>query len=282
MSLPRNELEEEFGVARDDVQYHDRRRSDESDQPCAVKLDADDGTPGACQASPRSPAQWRRLRKRLWHRRWLRQYFSAPNVLVREREKRRIHNEELYLDLVIVANIAALGHELRETFGGWDAVEKFILLFGPVSASWRTLIILWNLYGTLGDLVDKFGIYATHTAMSGIGLGAHGAFSTAQKQVGICAFLATAIPAVSIMLFAWMEPASINEHNLFSQAVGLQVVNVLSVLPYLIAAFVDSERVAKILYWVALVSCHCVVRLVPISYLSERWRKENGKEEFVR
>lgn len=261
MSLQLNELEEEFGVARDDVQYHDRRNSDGSmNEPCALKND--NGDPVICTGGPRSAVQWRRLRNRLWHRRWLRQYFSAPKVLVRERQKRQIHNEELYLDLIIVANIAALGHELRETFGGWAAVEKFILLFGAVSASWRTLVLLWNLYGTLGDLVDKLGIYATHTALSGIGLGAHGAFSTAQRQVGISAFLASSIPAISIIAFAWMEPASTNEHNMFSQAIVGQTVNVLTVLPYLVAAFLDSERAAKNLYWVALVGSHLFVRQI--------------------
>ena len=65
-----------------------------------------------------------RLGRRLFASRHLMQYFH-DDVLYRTEGNRSIGPDELFLDLVIVGGIAALGHELRETFNGWDDVEKF-------------------------------------------------------------------------------------------------------------------------------------------------------------
>lgn len=69
----------------------------------------------------------------------------------------------------------------------------------------------------------------------------------------MASFLATAIPALSFSLMSYLEPASTNEHNIFNQGVWQGLFMVATVSPYFVAIFIDSERGAKICYWVALV-----------------------------
>jgi hypothetical protein len=279
-------VDAEFGaISGAVVEHHDRvDSSDLSDNPeicgiaaAALAAAAPPGSggprplapPGAgdhyCSKKAQRRRQWRRLQRRLWHPRWLRQYFREEGVLVREPGLRKIGNEELYLDLIIVANIAALGQDLKKYFKGWHEVETFMLLFGAVYTSWRNVLFLWNMFGTKGDLLDKVGVYCAHAAMSGIGLGAHFAFSTARKHVAVSAFLASAIPILSHVAFAVLEPDTSNEHNLFDQVIGLQIVAFVGILPYLIAAFVSSERAVRALYWVALAWTCFAVCVTPLS-----------------
>jgi hypothetical protein len=246
-------VDAEFGaITGAVVEHHDRVDSDDtSDLPdCSAPA----ATP--CAGSPDRvlhARQWQRLRRRLWHRRWLRQYFREEGVLVREPGLRKIGNEELYLDLIIVANIAALGQDLKNSFKGWHEVETFLLLFGAVYTSWRNIAFLWNMFGTKGDLLDKLGVYSAHAAMSGIGLGSHVAFTAARKHVAVSAFLASAIPIFSHVAFAVMEPDTTNEHNIFDQIIGMQVLAFVGIIPYFCATFVTSERAARALYWIPLI-----------------------------
>lgn len=138
-------LEEEFGaLGGTSVRFHERSDSEASSvqaRRARAKAGAGDGRFGR--------ARWARLKDLLWHRRWLRQYFSEEGVLVREHH-RRPSNEELFLDLILVAALASLSHELRHNFDGWSSVENFILLFGALYSSWRTIMSLWNSFGTRG------------------------------------------------------------------------------------------------------------------------------------
>lgn len=256
-------LEEEFGALDGVVRFHDRSDSEDSEVQARHAHDKAGGGRGGRF----SRAQWLRLGDLLWHRRWLRQYFSEEGVLVREHH-RRPSMEELFLDLIIVAALASLSHELRHSFDGWPSVEEFILLFGALYSSWRTVIYMWNAFGSKGDLLDKVGIFLTLTSIAGIGLGAHSAFGDARVPVAVASFVATMFPAVSLALMSWMEPIARNDHNRWHQGLWHGIVNVVTVLPYLAAAFVDSERAAKTCYWVGLVAtqlstmCYVFIYLV--------------------
>jgi hypothetical protein len=144
---PVHELDKEFGaITGTEVRFHERVASSDSEAE-VMAVGKETGQP----ANQRfSKAQWRRLRNHIWHPRWLRQYFPEQGVLVREKDARKPSNEELYLDLILVAAIASLSHQLRHDFHGWSSVENFMLLFAALYSSWRTLMFLWNAFGTKG------------------------------------------------------------------------------------------------------------------------------------
>lgn len=191
-----------------------------------------------------------RLRRRLFAERHLMQYFHN-DTLYRTEGNRKVGPDELFLDLVIVGGVAALGHELRETFAGWLDVEKFFLLFNALYSSWRAVIFLWNLFDLRSDLTDKFGIYLVFFSLTGIALGAHGAFDDGiRPYVAACAFAATAVPALSMLWWAVKEPLLKNPANIVNQVVLTSTVSLVSVIPYFAAAFVSTPRATRILFWV--------------------------------
>lgn len=195
----------------------------------------------------------RRLRRKCFHERHIHQYWQGE-TLFRTEGSRKVGSDELFLDLVIVGGVAALGHELRETFGGWDQVEKFILLFGALYSSWRAVVFLWNLWGLASDLIDKFGIYLVFTCLTFIALGAHGAFDSGPRPyVAVASFLATAIPTMSNVIFGTREPL-LHVKRSISQLALSGLTTVLASTPYFAAAFVSSGRAVRILYWAALIA----------------------------
>ena len=156
--------------------------------------------------------------------------------------------------IVIMPLVAAIGHELRGSFEGWAEVEKFLLLFGAIMVSLRSLIYFWNLWGSYGDVFDKVGVYITYTALTGIGIGAHSAFTDARRYVAVACFLSSAVPTMSNMRVSAKDPLMRNKNNYINQNVYTCLVQMFFALFYLAAAFVDSERIARILYWVPLVA----------------------------
>lgn len=194
--------------------------------------------------------RFRRLRGRLFAERHLMQYFYNE-TLYRSEGNRKVGPDELFLDLVIVGGIAALGHELRETFSNWRDVEKFILLFAALYMSWRTVIMLWNLWDLRSDLIDKAGIYLVFFSLTGIALGAHGAFQDGVRPyVAISAFAATFIPSATSIIWSSREPLLNNPQNYVNQIVLMSILNIIGVLPYFAAAFVRSERATRVLFWI--------------------------------
>lgn len=193
-----------------------------------------------------------RLRHRLFHERHLHQYFCGE-TLYRTEGNRSIGADELFLDLVIVGGIAALGHELRETFSGWLDVEKFLLLFGAIFNSWRAVVFLWNLWGVQSDIIDKVSIYLVFFSLTGIALGAHGAFSPGPRPwVAICSFAASAIPIIIGGFWSAREPLLQKSGLRIELSVINAIGSVICVLPYFIAAFITNETAVRVLYWVAL------------------------------
>ena len=111
-----------------------------------------------------------RLKNKCFHERNIHQYWQG-DTLYRSAASRSIGSEELFLDLVMVGGIAAIGHELRETFQGWREVETVLLLFSALYSSWRQVVLLWNIWGVCWDTTDKIGIYIVFTCVSYIALG---------------------------------------------------------------------------------------------------------------
>eukprot|EP00177_Eucheuma_denticulatum_P008666 GFKZ01015760.1.p1 GENE.GFKZ01015760.1~~GFKZ01015760.1.p1 ORF type:complete len:625 (-),score=65.08 GFKZ01015760.1:570-2444(-) len=195
--------------------------------------------------------RWSRLRGRLFRRRHLMQYFYN-GILYRTNGLRKVTTEELFLDLVIVAAVAALGHELRETEISWSPIEKFILLFNAVYASWRHIVVLWNLYGVHQDIPEKMGIYVSFLALTGVALGAHDAFvDKGRPFVAISAFIGTITPLLGQLAFTLKEPLLKNPHNRVNQVLVTTTTSIIATLPYFAAAFVGTESATKALYWTA-------------------------------
>lgn len=195
-----------------------------------------------------------RLRYRLFTSRHIHQYWHGE-TLYRSSENRVVTPEELFLDLVIVGAIAALGHELRETFLGWKDVEKFFLLFGAVYNSWRSIVFVWNLWGVHGDLVDKVTVYLCFFSLVSIALGAHGAFSPGPRPyVAIASFAASVIPTLLNTFWSYREPLFNSGNDFLNQYIIYTIINILTVTPYFVAAFISNEVVVRVLYWIPLVS----------------------------
>lgn len=198
-----------------------------------------------------------RLRRRCFHDRHIHQYWHK-DILFRTEGNRSITPDELFLDLVIVGGLAALGHELRETFDGWKQIEIFFLLFGAIYTSWRNLVLLWNIWGVNSDFIDKLGIYLVFTSLTFIALGSHGPFSSgALPYIATASFVASATPCLSNLAFALREPLLKDGggKSIFVQCFAFFI----SSLPYLAAAFVtigrpnlENDIVARVLFWIAL------------------------------
>ena len=193
----------------------------------------------------------RRLGNRLFKPRHLMQYFFN-DTLFRTRETRKVCSEELFLDLVIVASVASLGHELRAAPISWPTVEKFILLFAAVYSSWREAVFVWNLWGIHADLIEKAGIYITFVSLVGIALGAHNAFDDGVRPyVAISSFLATLVPITGSLVWAWQERLLKNPTNRVNHIKLNTIAVIVSILPYFAAAFVGSSDATRALYWTA-------------------------------
>lgn len=213
--------------------------------------EADPVLPVSVKSPHARSERWRRLVRRCYRPRHLMQYFYNE-TLYRTVGLRKVTTEELFLDLVIVAAIAALGHELRESPITWRTVEKFLLLFAAVYSSWRQVVLLWNLWGISQDLVEKAGIYVTFMALTGIALGAHNAFDNlARPYVAASAFLASAVPISGMMVLASRERLLKNPKNRINQVLLNSSMSFIGILPYFAAAFVRSDTATRVLYWIA-------------------------------
>lgn len=121
-------------------------------------------------------------------------------------------------------------------------------------SSWRQLVFFWNLWGAYGDIFDKLGVYITFTALTGIGAGAHGAFTTARAYVAVSSFLATFVPLISNGIVSFQERLLRNDQNVINQNVFSAIVQLVFTLPYFAAAFVRTDRATRILYWIPAVA----------------------------
>ncbi len=123
-------------------------------------------------------------------------------------------------------------------------------------------MFLWNFWGMYGDLFDKVVVFVTFAALTGIGTGAHAAFTTARSYVAISSFLASAVPLFFNLYFSKKERLLRNNNNLFNHNVFNMSLQAFTVIPYFAAAFVGTERAARFLFWIP------PVAQIVLSYLS--------------
>ncbi|CAG8630031.1 uncharacterized protein OCT59_000861 [Rhizophagus irregularis] len=83
----------------------------------------------------------------------IRQYWHNGN-LHREAEERRVSFTELFWDLIFVAVIGNLGHDLVEDISGTN-IERFILTFYPIYKIWLDMAMYMNRYSS-DDIFEKF------------------------------------------------------------------------------------------------------------------------------
>ncbi|KAK1861989.1 hypothetical protein I4F81_004565 [Pyropia yezoensis] len=198
----------------------------------------------------RAFALWRRL----YRRRWLRQYVEN-GTLVREGSTRVIGTDELFMDLIVVSCTSAVGQVLRKAPNpGYRDVEKFALLFASVWGIWRDAGWLWNMFSSCGDLTEKLVVYLAMAALCGVGVSAPLAFTSdeAARGVGFSAFASSVFLGLSFVLYGWHEPILNHRSNLWNYATGYGLCIILTAIPYLLAGAVGSPNVRRALFWVAI------------------------------
>ncbi|GAB0492153.1 hypothetical protein MMPV_003413 [Pyropia vietnamensis] len=198
----------------------------------------------------RAFALWRRL----YRRRWLRQYVEN-GTLVREGSTRVIGTDELFMDLIVVSCTSAVGQVLRESPDpGYRDVEKFSLLFASVWGIWRDAGWLWNMFSSCGDLTEKLVVYLAMASLCGVGVSAPLAFTSdeAARGVGFSAFASSVFLGLSFILYGWHEPILNHHANLWNYATGYGLCIMLTAIPYLVAGAVGSPNTRRALFWVAI------------------------------
>ena len=96
--------------------------------------------------------------------------------------------------------------------------------------------------------------------MSYIALGAHGAFDDdIRTYVGLSAFVASALPAATKLIWGLQEPL-IHTNVSLSQLSFYCILAIFAVTPYLATAFVTTERTAKFLFWASII-CNTLAQL---------------------
>eukprot|EP00172_Hildenbrandia_rubra_P000567 Plantae.Rhodophyta-Hildenbrandia_rubra.ctg13016.p1 GENE.Plantae.Rhodophyta-Hildenbrandia_rubra.ctg13016~~Plantae.Rhodophyta-Hildenbrandia_rubra.ctg13016.p1 ORF type:complete len:753 (+),score=123.31 Plantae.Rhodophyta-Hildenbrandia_rubra.ctg13016:4625-6883(+) len=237
----KHETEHEFGKIAENIVPIDHEGSSEEDLAVPVNILAASQAPVTSSSGIKKPlTKYQMLTKRLMRPRWLRQYF-LDGQLVRELKPRKVMPEELFLDLIIVANVAVLGHELRESNLGWEDVEKFILLFGVIWSSWRNFAFLWNLFSSHSDIFEKLFVCLEMFSLCGVGISAHAIFSEAKNYGFALSTCSLLIPAIAHILFSVREPIMKQSNNIMNVGVFSGLVNVACALIYLIAIPIPTK-----------------------------------------
>lgn len=196
--------------------------------------------------------RFRHFRRSLFRKRKLMQYFYN-DVLFRSKERRQLSREELFLDLVLVAAIAALGHQLRVSIT-WSSLQTFVLLFAAIYSAWREIVLLWNLWALKDDLIAKIIVYCVFVCITGISVAALNPFSERHRMfVSLSAFFATLVPLLGHAIWSSLEPLLRIEGNRVNHMWLAIFFTFLGILPYLIAAFIQTELTAKLLFFAAMI-----------------------------
>lgn len=249
----------EFGELETAVVHVQHSNASEQDEHVPVHRSLDDGPP------PKGirRAHTGRVFRRLFRKRQLLQYFYN-DVLFRTRHGRGVSREELFLDLVLVAAIATLGHHLRVSEITWSNIENFLLLFTAIYSAWRQIVLLWNFWGVKEDLFDKICIYFTFVFIVGIAFGAYNPFADKIRSfVSASAFLASFIPIMESAIWASREELLKVRTNRANQVIMGSFFDVISLLPILAAVFVSTEKASKILFWVSL-ALQTILSILPV------------------
>ena len=248
-----HETEHEFGRIGQAIKPVEHEHSSQEDLEIPVNL-RNSQERVAAHGKPYTPTnKYKLLCRRLVRPRWLRQYF-IDGQLVREVRPRKVKEEELFLDLILVANVAVLGHELRVSDVKWVDVEKFILLFGVIWSSWKNFAFLWNLFSSHPDLLEKGVVALAMFALSGVGVSAHAIFTSAKNYGAVFSTFSILIPSIAQICFSAREPILRGANNMFNAGVFTGLINALSSLVYLLALAVPRGHTTGLaaVYWIGL------------------------------
>lgn len=102
--------------------------------------------------------------------------FFVGTILYQEELHRKMTWDELFLDLVFVAIIAALTLIFKDEGVNWETFEKFYLIYVPVFLSWQTITVYMNRFKQY-VFWDKSILYLSMILVIGMGLNAENSFN---------------------------------------------------------------------------------------------------------
>eukprot|EP00189_Rhodosorus_marinus_P013417 CAMPEP_0184737844 /NCGR_PEP_ID=MMETSP0315-20130426/612_1 /TAXON_ID=101924 /ORGANISM="Rhodosorus marinus, Strain UTEX LB 2760" /LENGTH=589 /DNA_ID=CAMNT_0027205269 /DNA_START=168 /DNA_END=1937 /DNA_ORIENTATION=- len=197
-------------------------------------------------------------------RRHLAQFFCR-DVLYREKKKRKVADDELFMDLILVACFAEFGHELRDTFDGWPSVEKFFLLFQVVWMVWRTVAYILNLFPLEQDFAQKSTMLGFMIGLISVGLSAHTSFSSTIPWASWSAFAVTCFSGLVVTVLG-SQSSKIGTRNPIYNAVMLTgLSSMVFSIPYVISAAVNNADVARAMFWTSFGIQVAYFAIVPLS-----------------
>jgi len=193
-------------------------------------------SPGAAVAEP--PALHGVV---LLRRRYLRQYFEG-DTLVREVSERKVSYDELFLDLIMVASLATLNHELRADVT-WLSLGRFVTGFGSLWIIWRDVGFQWNLWGSYGDLLDWAIVLVLMSCMMLIAIGYTLDVAYTRIVVPTCAMIAHFFLALLSLYFGLNEPKfRVLSSQWKNQQVQTAIWSSVQALIYVPATIVTGEK----------------------------------------
>lgn len=171
----------------------------------------------------------------------VRQYIRG-RTLVREKHERRLSYQELFLDVFVVANVAALSLDLRwsyEAGNAENAVVKTYLILGMIFAAWRNNAFRFNVLTALGaDVFEILELWALLISFTGIGVSICSAFDSGRYLFGASAFAALSSPCFALIVGTWHGALSENAGQPFrNHAVFRSGYQLLCASPYLLLCF---------------------------------------------
>ncbi|KAJ8906537.1 hypothetical protein NDN08_003030 [Rhodosorus marinus] len=184
----------------------------------------------------------------LCRRRHLAQFFCR-DVLYREKKKRKVADDELFMDLILVACFAEFGHELRDTFNGWPSIEKFFLLFQVVWMVWRTVAFILNLFPLEQDFAQKSIMLGVMIGLISIGLSAHTSFSSTIPWTSWSSFAVTCFSGLVVFALGSQSKKIGTKNPIYNTVMLTGLASIVFSIPYIISAVVNSAEVARAMFW---------------------------------
>eukprot|EP00189_Rhodosorus_marinus_P003134 CAMPEP_0113956562 /NCGR_PEP_ID=MMETSP0011_2-20120614/2146_1 /TAXON_ID=101924 /ORGANISM="Rhodosorus marinus" /LENGTH=455 /DNA_ID=CAMNT_0000966753 /DNA_START=51 /DNA_END=1415 /DNA_ORIENTATION=- /assembly_acc=CAM_ASM_000156 len=181
-------------------------------------------------------------------RRHLAQFFCR-DVLYREKKKRKVADDELFMDLILVACFAEFGHELRDSFDGWPSIEKFFLLFQVVWLVWRTVAFILNLFPLEQDFAQKATMLGFMIGLISVGLSAHTSFTTTIPWTSWSAFAVTFFSGLVVFTLGSQSKKIGTKNPLYNTVMLTGLSSMVFSIPYIISAAVNSPGVARAMFW---------------------------------
>ncbi|GBB85600.1 hypothetical protein RclHR1_01210008 [Rhizophagus clarus] len=203
----------------------------------------------------------------------IRQYWHNDN-LHREAEERRVSFTELFWDLIFVAVIGNLGHDLVEDISGVN-IERFILTFYPIYKIWLDMTIYMNFYST-EDLFEKFFLLFEMILVITMGTHATDIFdSTVSIYLVSYVIARMAFMILHILHAVWIP---LFRTSFVNTAWGVFIPCII----WIVAIFVPSNRVT-IAMWIAIAFENLWFGLMPLYVRFGRrlFYKIDTKEEIV-